>query len=185
MSHGTEHAEKKKKKKKKKKKTKKKERKKKKKKKVRAVYISRTGISRYKLTPGCEGCKRANRGGAPGNHSDECRVRVERLMAEEKVPKYEKAMSRLAEEALKENEKEEKHIRVRGSVEDYTREDWEQAAKKVRFNEKGVAFVPSSSSTAGNEKRSAAEAPDGERSSKSSHVELPRGSTRTSPSDPV
>ena len=56
-----------------------------KKKKVRAVYISRADISRYKLTPGCEGCKRANRGDAPGNHSDECRIRVERLMAEERV----------------------------------------------------------------------------------------------------
>ena len=70
-----------------------------KKKKVRAVYISRADISRYKITLGCEGCKRANRGDAPGNHSDECRIRVERLMAEENAPKYEKTMSRLAEEA--------------------------------------------------------------------------------------
>jgi len=123
-----------------------------KKKKVRAVYISRADISRYKITPGCEGCKRANRGDAPGNHSDECRIRVERLMAEEKVPKYEKAMRRLAEEALKEDEqrdkkkqraeapkeaeREEKNNRVRGSVDDYTPEDWEQVAKNIRFNEK-------------------------------------------------
>jgi len=117
------------------------------------------------------------------------------------VPKYEKAMSRLAEEALKEDEqrekkkqkteapkedeKEEKKTRVRGSVDDYTQEDWEQVAKKVRFNEKGVAFVPSSSSASGNEKRSATDVPAGERSSKSSHVEPARGSTRASPSDPV
>ena len=153
-----------------------------KKKKVRAVYISRADISRYNLTPGCEGCMRANRGDALGNHSDECRIRVERLMAEEKAPKYEKAMSRLAEEALKEDEKKEKKTRVRSSVEDYTREDWEQVAKK---DEKGVAFVPSSSSTTGNEKRPAAELPDGERNSKPSHVEPSRGSKRASPSDPV
>ena len=67
-----------------------------------------------------------------------------------------------------------------------------------------MAFVPSSSSTTrpegatpassgaggeelqqSKEKRSAAEVPEGERRSKSSHVEPPRGSTRTSPSDPV
>ena len=77
-------------------------------------------------------------------------------MAEEKVPKYEKAMSRLAEGALKEDEqrdkkkqraeapkeaeKEEKKNRVRGSVDDYTPEGWEQAAKNTRFNEKGEAL---------------------------------------------
>ena len=43
-----------------------------KKKKVRAVYISRADISRYKITPGCERCVRANRGGDPGTHTDEC-----------------------------------------------------------------------------------------------------------------
>ena len=74
------------------------------KKKARVVYISRADITRYKITPGCEGCKRANRGDAPGNHSDECRIRVERLRAEKKAPNYEKAMSRLAEEALEEDE---------------------------------------------------------------------------------
>ena len=52
------------------------------------------------------------------------------------MPKYEKTMSRLADEALKETEKEEKKTRVRGSVDDYTRDDWKQVAKKVRFNEK-------------------------------------------------
>ena len=62
-------------------------------------------------------------------------------MAGERAPKYEKAMSRLAEEALKEDEqrdtkkqraeapkeaeKEEKKNRVGGSVDDYTPEDWE------------------------------------------------------------
>ena len=101
-------------------------------------------------------------------------------------------MSRLADEALRETEKKEKKTRVRGSVEDYTRDDWEQVAKKIRFSGKGVAFVPSSSSTTGGEelqqseeKRSAAEVPEGERRSKSSHVEPPRGSTRASPTDPV
>ena len=122
-------------------------------------------------------------------------------MAEERVPKYEKAMSRLAEEALKEDEqrdkkkqraeapkeaeREEKKNRVRGSVDDYTPADWERVAKKIRFNEKGEAFVPSSSSTSGNEKRSAVDAPAGERSSKFSHVEPTRGSTRASTSVPV
>ena len=71
-------------------------------------------------------------------------------MAAEKVPKYEKAMSRLAEEALKEDEQRDKKKQrsevpkeaekknlVRGSVDEYTPEYWEQVAKKVRFNEKG------------------------------------------------
>ena len=51
-------------------------------------------------------------------------------MAEEKAPKYEKAMSRLADEALKETEKEEKKTRVRGSVDDYTRDDWNRLPRK-------------------------------------------------------
>ena len=72
-------------------------------------------------------------------------------------------------------EKEEKKNRVRGSVYDYTPEDWEQVAKTIRFNEKGEACVPSSSSATGDEKRSATDAPAGERNSKFSHVEPARG----------
>ena len=119
-------------------------------------------------------------------------------MAEEKAPKYEKAMSRLAEEALKEDEQRDKKKQrsevpkeaekknlVRGSVDDYTPEDWEQVAKKVRFSEKGEAFVPSSSSTAGSEKRPASEVPTGERDSKFSHMEPARGSMRASMSTTV
>ena len=50
-------------------------------------------------------------------------------------------------------------------MDDYTQEDWEQLAKKVRFNEKGVAFVLNSSSTSGNEERFATDLLVGERSS--------------------
>ena len=79
----------------------------------------------------------------------------------------------------------EKKNLVRGSVDDYAPEDWEQVAKKVRFNEKGEAFVPSSSSTAGSEKRPATEVPTGERNSKFSHIEPARGSMRASMSTTV
>ena len=76
----------------------------------RAVYINKADVKRYGMTLGCDGCLKVNRGEDSSNHSDPCRLRIEKLMSEEQVPKFEKAMKRLAEHALKEEK-----IRSRGS----------------------------------------------------------------------
>ena len=69
---------------------------------VRAVKFLREDIRKYGMTQGCPGCVAANRNSPAVNHSDACRIRIERLMAEDRHPRYIRAMERLAEAALRE-----------------------------------------------------------------------------------
>ena len=69
---------------------------------VRAVKFLKEDIRKYGMTQGCPGCVAANRNAAAVNHSDACRIRIEKLMAEDRHPRYMRAMERLAEAALRE-----------------------------------------------------------------------------------
>ena len=68
--------------------------------KVRAVKFLKEDIAKYGATSGCQGCIAANRNAPAVNHSDACRVRIERLMGEDRHPRYLRAMDGLADEAV-------------------------------------------------------------------------------------
>ena len=96
----------------------------------RAVYINKADVKRYGMTPGCDGYLKVNRGEDSSNRSDQCRLRIEKLMSEEQVPKFEKAMKRLAEHALKEEK-----IRSRGSKQQVVRGQWMIQTGRTLLNE--------------------------------------------------
>jgi len=74
---------------------------------VRAVKFLKEDIKKYGITQGCPGCTAANRNAAAVNHSDSCRIRIEKRMAEDRHPRYMRAMDRLAEAALRKESQEE------------------------------------------------------------------------------
>jgi len=74
---------------------------------ARAVEFLKEDIKKYGMSPGCAGCTAANRGTPAVNHSDSCRIRIEKLMSEDRRPIYMRAMDRLAEAALRKEAQEE------------------------------------------------------------------------------
>ena len=68
---------------------------------VRAVKFLKEDIRKYGMTQGRPGCTAANRNAAAVNHSDSCRIRIEKLMAEDQRLRFMRAMDRLAEAALR------------------------------------------------------------------------------------
>ena len=74
---------------------------------VRAVKFLKEGIRKYGTTQGCPGCTAANRNAAAVNHSVSCRIRREKLMSEDRRPRYMRVMDRLADAALRKESQEE------------------------------------------------------------------------------
>jgi len=68
---------------------------------VRAVKFLKEDVRKYGMTQGRPGCTAANRNAAAVNHSDARRIHIEKLMAEDRHPRYMRAMERLAEAALR------------------------------------------------------------------------------------
>ena len=112
-------------------------------------------MKRYGMTLGCDGCLKVNRGEDSSNHSDQCRLRIEKLMSEEQVPKFEKAMKRLAEHALQEEKRKKPKVETatgsavlpqasRQRTVDDT--DWEDIAKRVskqiKITDGRVTYIP-------------------------------------------
>ena len=64
-------------------------------------------IKKYGMSPGCAGCTAANIGTLAANHSDSRRIRIEKLMSEDRRPRYVRAMDRLAGAALRKEAQEE------------------------------------------------------------------------------
>ena len=109
------------------------------------------------MAQGRPGCTAANRNAAAVNHSDACRIRIEQLMAEDRRPRYMRAMERLAEAALrKESEK------------------VEATATTTATN----SGIPGGHATAATTKRSADTVPEGERVSKVPTPAQVRGEVR-------
>ena len=74
---------------------------------VRAVQFLKEDLEKYGMTQGCPGCTAANRNAAAVNHSDSCRIRIEKLTSEDRHPRNMRAMDRLAESALRKESQEE------------------------------------------------------------------------------
>jgi len=73
-----------------------------------------------------------NRGADSSNHSDQCRLRIEKLMSEERVPKFENAMKRLAEHALKEDKRKKPRVEATtGRQRTVDDTDWDDIGKRV------------------------------------------------------
>ena len=64
----------------------------------RRAGITKTDIEKYGMTPGCHGCVAQNRG-RRGNHTEECRKRMEGFMARGKDSRIDRYATRVAVEA--------------------------------------------------------------------------------------
>ena len=64
---------------------------------IRRLYITKRDIRKYGMTPQCPGCTAVNRGGKAANHSEQCRDRIEKEIAEKEPEKFERAVERMAE----------------------------------------------------------------------------------------
>ena len=112
---------------------------------VRAVKFLKEDVRKDGMTQGRPGCTAANRNAAAVNHSDACRIRIEKRMVEDRHPRYMRAMERLAEAALRKDS-----------------EKVEATATTTATN----SGIPGGHATAAATKRSADMVPEGERVSK-------------------
>ena len=68
----------------------------------RGVYITKSDLrpDKYGLTPGCRGCIASNRGKPPLPHDERCRVRIEDMIKDNELERYEKALDRVCRAEL-------------------------------------------------------------------------------------
>ena len=72
---------------------------------TKRVYITKKDIAKHGVTEGCEGCRAVIRGGETRPHSEECRKRIEKAMAEEGNERWKRADERIQERIVEEMEK--------------------------------------------------------------------------------
>ena len=74
----------------------------------RQVYVKKRDIEKHGRTKGCAGCRTMFQGGTQQNHSEECRKRMEALMAgEERVAKAQEKRKVYAERMEAEEKRQE------------------------------------------------------------------------------
>ena len=112
------------------------------------IRDSKADVKRYGMTPGCDGCLKVNRGEDSSNHSDQCRLRIEKLMSEEQAPTFEKAMKRLAEHALKEEKNKKPRVETATGSRQRTVDDtdWEditkRVSKQIKITDGRITYTP-------------------------------------------
>ena len=86
----------------------------------RRVYIRARDVRKYGATAGCEGCRAAIPGGENRGHTEECRTRIEKAMAEDQGVRVKRAkdkiderIGQMVEEMIGKQEEEERNKRKR------------------------------------------------------------------------